>query len=57
MNMTIRWALALVLAVAAGAQAEVVVYVSPGATPGGDGSRAKPCQTLEQARDTVQTLR
>jgi len=55
--MLIRWALGLMLALAATAQAEVVLYVSPQAAAGGDGSRAKPCQTLAQARDTIRALR
>jgi hypothetical protein len=55
--MTIRWAMGLVLALAACAQAEVVVHVSPVAASGGDGSQAKPYQTLEQARDAIRALR
>ena len=55
--MKMRWALCLVLAMAAYAQAEVAVFVSPAATPDGDGSRQKPYQTLVQARDAIRALR
>jgi hypothetical protein len=39
------------------AYADVEVCVSPSAAPGGDGSRAKPYQTLAQARDGIRALR
>ena len=47
----------LVLGMVSCACAEVEVYVSADATAGGDGSRARPYQTLTQARDGIRELR
>jgi hypothetical protein len=55
--MMMRLALCLALGMVSCSHAEVVVCVSPGAAPGGDGSRLKPYQTLVQARDGIRTLR
>jgi hypothetical protein len=52
-----RLVLGLVLGIVSSAHAEVVVYVSPGAASGGDGSRLKPYQTPTQARDAIRALR
>lgn len=52
-----RLALCLVLAMVSCANAQLEVCVSPGAAPGGDGSRIKPYQTLTQARDSIRTTR
>ena len=54
--MKMRWAVSR-LAMAAHVQAEVAVFVSPDATPDGDGSRQKPYRTLVQARDAIRALR
>ena len=52
-----RLTLCLALGMVSCADAEVVVCVSSGAAPGGDGSRLKPYQTPLQARDGIRTLR
>ncbi len=47
----------LVLAMVSCAQAELTVFVSANAAPGGDGSSDKPYQSLSQVRDAVRALR
>ena len=47
----------LVLGMVSCACADVEIYVWANAAPGGDGSRAKPYQTLVQARDEIRGLR
>ncbi len=57
MSLRILYAMLVSVWCVAWADAGLDVYVAADAAPGGNGSRGKPYQTLEQARDAIRLLR